>query len=481
MEEHQATLERICADVKSFHDRKAPFRVYHGSTNSTRAIHLDPSKVVNISDLSHIISIDTTAGTVVVEPSVPMDALVAFTSKHALVPPVVPEFPGITVGGAFSGTAAESSSFRHGFFDRCAAWIEVVLADGDVVRASAEERSDLFYGAVGAMGTLGILTLFELKLMPATPLLEVTYIQTGDPAETLSCIETQCHDACLDYVDGIILNRIHGVVVTARMHHPTPTPTLLKTQTFLRPTDPWFFHHASDQATHTTQLVPLADYLFRYDRGAFWLGAHTLRMLGIPSTRRTRALADPLLRTRKLYQALHHSGLAQRSLIQDLVVPGECARALLDWLELHLPIAPLWLCPVRGGARAAMHAARVPVDAPCAAAGGQSEMLVNVGVWGKGYSDGNAAGFVRANRALEAVVARLGGKKWLYARTFYTEEEFWAVYDRPAYDELRRRWRAETLPSVYDKVKFDEGSLDRPIRRVRGLLCAVLGKEWLLR
>jgi FAD/FMN-containing dehydrogenase len=46
-----------------------------------------------------------------------MDALVAATKAHGLVPLVVPEFPGITTGGAFSGTSGESSSFREGFFD----------------------------------------------------------------------------------------------------------------------------------------------------------------------------------------------------------------------------------------------------------------------------------------------------------------------------------------------------------------------------
>jgi FAD/FMN-containing dehydrogenase len=41
-----------------------------------------------------------------------MDKLVKATLKYGLVPPVVTEFPGITVGGAIQGAAAETSSFR---------------------------------------------------------------------------------------------------------------------------------------------------------------------------------------------------------------------------------------------------------------------------------------------------------------------------------------------------------------------------------
>jgi len=47
-----------------------------------------------------------------------MDQLVKATLAYGFAPPVVMEFPGITAGGGFSGTSGESSSFRHGFFDK---------------------------------------------------------------------------------------------------------------------------------------------------------------------------------------------------------------------------------------------------------------------------------------------------------------------------------------------------------------------------
>jgi len=45
--------------------------------------------------------------------------------------------------------------------------------------------------------------------------------------------------------------------------------------------------------------------------------------------------------------------------------------------------------------------------------------------------------------------------KWLYAHTYYTENEFWEMFDRPWYDGLRRTCHAGSLPSVWDKVKMD--------------------------
>lgn len=42
--------------------------------------------------------------------------------------------------------------------------------------------------------------------------------------------------------------------------------------------------------------------------------------------------------------------------------------------------------------------------------------------------------------------------KWLYAHAYYQEDEFWEVYDRQWYEGLRRKYKAESLPSVWHKV-----------------------------
>jgi FAD/FMN-containing dehydrogenase len=114
--------------------------------------------VVDISALNNILEIDEVPKTAVVEPNVPMDKLVQATLARGMVPPVVMEFPGITVGGGFAGSAGESSSFRYGYFDHAIRAVELVLGTGDIVRASATEHPDLFRGAAGTAGTLGIVT-----------------------------------------------------------------------------------------------------------------------------------------------------------------------------------------------------------------------------------------------------------------------------------------------------------------------------------
>lgn len=82
-----------------------------------------------------------------------------------------------------------------------------------------------------------------------------------------------------------------------------------------------------------------------------------------------------------------------------------------------------------------------------------SELLINVGVWGPGPTKQSA--FIEVNRQIEKKTRELFGVKCLYARAYYTEEEFWQIYDKSWYDETRKKYNATTLPTVYEKTKTD--------------------------
>ena len=135
---HTATTKPLSASRpasadSTIYDRKEAFRIYHGSTNSTRQPAIRGSSYVDTSPLSHVLSVNPKDRTALVQPNVPMDRLVEETLKYGLIPPVVMESPGITVGGGYAGTSGESSSFKHGFFNRTIKRVEVVLANGNVV------------------------------------------------------------------------------------------------------------------------------------------------------------------------------------------------------------------------------------------------------------------------------------------------------------------------------------------------------------
>jgi delta24-sterol reductase len=275
------------------------------------------------------------------------------------------------------------------------------------------------------------------------------------------------------------------VVCSGRLAERLPEGT--KPQGFTRSTDPWFFVHVrrlqkrlrSSASAETTEFIPLVDYLFRYDRGGFWVAMYSFRYFLTPFNRITRFLLDPLMHSRTMYRALHQSGLADYYLVQDVGVPYDKVSEFVDWLHDTLHIYPLWLCPLRlardtPDAHHGLHSQFADLEPRS-----DASWLMNFGIWGPGSSDRRE--FVRQNRLLELKVQALGGKKWLYAHAYYTEAEFWAHYGRKSYDDVRAKYGAAWMPSVYDKVKVDIGAEERELRRWTPWLLALFWSIWPLR
>ncbi|KAI1810371.1 FAD binding domain protein [Poronia punctata] len=471
---HEEAVAAVSDRLKQFYSRRAAFRVYHGSTNSTRAAYKESGNIVDTSLLNHVLAVDAAKKTALVEPNVPMDKLVEATLAEGLVPLVVMEFPGITAGGGFSGSAGESSSGRHGLFDSTVNSIEIVTPNGDVLHASRNERSDLFWGAASAFGTVGIVTLLEIRLQDAAPYVKITHYPARSFTEASRRLQEQVQDEAIDFVDGIVFSP-HSTVVCAGSLVDTLPPST-QTKRYLRRTDPWFYLDIQTRVAKSDSVVvdhvPLKDYLFRWDRGGFWVARYAFRYFLVPFNRITRYALDRFLHARVMYHALHMSRLSDSYVIQDVIVPFDKAEAFYESLHELLHLYPLWLCPVRvrrHGPDAAhgIHADFADPSTP--------EVMLNFGVWGPGPRSDHQE-LVRLNRLIEQRAHQLGGKKTLYAQTHYTEDEFWQTYNRPAYDAVRVRYNAGHLPSVYDKVKVDEDA--KSVVRTHSRVPSSLRDKW---
>lgn len=452
MDHHDKIVSDISARVRQFHERKEAFRIYHGSTNSTRQSQYTRDRMVDTSPLTKVLKVDTSLRVAVVEPNVPMDLLVEATLRYGLIPPVVMEFPGITTGGGFAGTSGESSSYKYGFFDRTINWVEIVLANGETVIASPKQHSDLFYGAAASFGTLGVTTLLEVQLIDAKAFVELTYQPILSMSEGVRRIEQATKDPDIDYLDGILYSAHDGVLCIGKLvDNPRPG---VRVQRFTRPRDPWFYLHVREllrgRTETVTEAIPLVDYLFRYDRGGFWVGKYAFHYFITPFNRITRWVLDYFMHTRVMYHALHKSGLGKEYVIQDVAIPYPKALDFVEYLDKDFKNYPIWLCPLKQTGQSV----ESPRGLLAEKSGAQlPDMMLNFGVWGPGSKKREQ--FVAWNRSFEHKVRSLGGQKWLYAQAYYTEEEFYEIYSRKEYDALRKKYHASHLPSVYDKVKVD--------------------------
>lgn len=131
---------------------------------------------VDLGGLSSIIWVDPARRLIRCEPMVTMSEVSAATLRLGLAPAVLPELDDLTVGGVINGYGIEGSSHVYGLFAETCAAMELVLADGSLVRATPENRyADLFRAVPWSHGSLGLLVAVEFRLIPVHQYMRVTY------------------------------------------------------------------------------------------------------------------------------------------------------------------------------------------------------------------------------------------------------------------------------------------------------------------
>lgn len=445
LKEHQNKVKLVQRQVaKAFKDGQK-IKINHGSTNSTRPQNAVGLKVINVSSLNSIIEVNAKEHYVIVEPNVPMDLLADSTISHSLIVPIITEFPGITVGGAVMGGAGESSSFKYGCVSEICLEYEIILGDGSKLVASVNQNKDLFDGVASSYGTLGIITQIKLQLIPCKQYVQLDYQRVDGFATAARTIEEKTNTKA-DFIDGIMFSRHQGVVMTGNFTDEANGHSI---STFHKASDEWFYIHVKSIASSKDsfkEFIPIRDYLFRYDRGAFWTGKFGFDVYHAPFLRSLRVVFAWVFKTRRLYKFLHGSNLSQQYLIQDLCIPKQNFVQFTNFIDEEYGIYPLWLCPLKPNTREFLSPTY-----------NHSDLIINVGMYGNLKLRGEE--FACKNRLLENKVQSLDGRKVLYARSYYSEESFWNIYGLERCEKLRQKYKANSVfPSLFNKMHVSKES-----------------------
>jgi FAD/FMN-containing dehydrogenase len=110
-----------------------------------------------------VIALDTAAKVVVVRSGTTWRELQQEIDRAGLAVKIMQTYNTFTVGGALS-VNAHGRYVGQGPLIRSVRQITLVLADGSIVTASPTEHADLFYGAIGGYGALGVVADITLDL-----------------------------------------------------------------------------------------------------------------------------------------------------------------------------------------------------------------------------------------------------------------------------------------------------------------------------
>ncbi|HEU4882134.1 MAG TPA: FAD-binding oxidoreductase [Longimicrobium sp.] len=133
-----------------------------GQTATEGALHIDMRRY------NRIIQLDTAAKTVTVQAGATWRQIQEFIDRYGLSIKVMQSYGNFTVGGSLSvnvhgryaGLGPIISTVRS---------FRIVLADGSVRTASPTENPEIFYGAIGGYGGLGVITQATLELADNVP------------------------------------------------------------------------------------------------------------------------------------------------------------------------------------------------------------------------------------------------------------------------------------------------------------------------
>ncbi len=410
------------------------------------------TRQLGLNSLKNVLKINPDKKTVVAEPAVTMEELAAATLPLGLIPPVIPEFKGITIGGAINGGALESSSHRYGQFNDTCLSYEIMLGNGEIITASPKNNADLYCGMPGSYGTLGFLLSAEIQLIPAAGCIELNCRKFSSIHETVSFLRNNS----FDWMEAIILSGDKSLVIWGSQT-ADKTPSLK----FSSYRDPWFYSYCGLKENFC-ETIAFQDYFFRHDRGAFWMGGYALNpsffsryflhKAGIPSRPPHslpknpgplfRSLFGRMFSSQSLYSRLHadNDWFETQFVIQDFTLPEEKAADFIDYVIKRWKIKPLWLCPIKSTTAPQIFSAHKQ---------SKEGLVFNVGVYGMPFG----AKGPEAVRELEQLAFELGGKKLLYSLNCMSENEFWSLYPKEAYCRLREKHHFNgASPTIIDKL-----------------------------
>ncbi len=127
------------------------------------------------------------------------------TLAAQLMPPVLPDYIGQTVGGTLSAGGIGAMSFRDGAQIDHATSIVAVTGDGDVVECSDSRHRDLFEMLLAGQGQVGVIVEATLRLVPAPTRVRVYDLVYAELDPLLADIAALLDDARFDQMEAFVI------------------------------------------------------------------------------------------------------------------------------------------------------------------------------------------------------------------------------------------------------------------------------------
>jgi len=369
--------------------------------------HLDEK--IDISDLNKILAIDKENQICIAEPGVTFVDLVNATIKYGLVPIIVPELKTITIGGAVAGCSIESMSYKHGgFHDTCIEY-EVITAKGDVLTCTPENENKLLFQMIhGTFGTLGIISKLKFKLIPAKPYVKLVHEKYDNLKDYKSAIWNHFEKKDIDFMDGIIHSPTNYVLCTGNFVDEAP---------YISNYD-WTKVYFISTKKRKEDYLETPNYFFRYDKGL--TSVRPKSFLGRLLFRKFLSSTYTLEIANKLRKFIPPERIP---ITVDTFIPFSKIDEFMEWYKKEVNHFPLWCVPYK-------------VVRPYEWLKPEmfsEELFLDIAIYALKQSKEKDY-----YKIIEDYLMKIGGIKTLISTNYYSEEEFWKIWNKENYDKVKQ-------------------------------------------
>jgi len=182
--------------------------------------------------LNRFVAFDQGNGLLTVEAGITLAEIAALIFPRGWCLAVTPGTQQVTVGGCIAADIHGKNHPTAQSFASYVDWLDLIIADGKIIRCSATENSNVFWATVGGMGLTGIIAQACLRLTPLpTPYVKVNYQPTLDLADTIQQLQNNSHLAehNVAWLDTLAAEKNfgRGIVMSACALATTDLPTNL--------------------------------------------------------------------------------------------------------------------------------------------------------------------------------------------------------------------------------------------------------------
>ncbi len=151
---------------------------------------LNRDGVLDMTSSARFLAFDPESGLLACEAGVLLSEVLAVFTPRGWFPPVTPGTKFVSLGGMVACDVHGKNHHLAGSFSRHIAWLDLMLADGQVVRCGPDQEAELFWATCGGMGLTGVILRLAFQMIRIeTPLIRQTTIAAPDLDAAMEAFE----------------------------------------------------------------------------------------------------------------------------------------------------------------------------------------------------------------------------------------------------------------------------------------------------